>query len=252
MPQNQHIQGAFVAVDQKKALWQTLLVLFALALTIAQYFSILPEWLFRMPTSVLPPLERWLDAFFNFVKDDLKLIVLTRFLTEGLQFILDATANILFGKRRWPNIGPIPWVSVAAVTGIIGYYLGGWRLAFLGAGTFVWTALIGQWKLAMETLSVLVVAAPLAFTIGLLMGIAAWKSRRVEKIVQPVLSVLQTLPFFTYLLPAVIFFKVGPTAGAVATTVYAIPPMILMTTLGLKKVSPEVVEAGQNSWLTSF
>jgi hypothetical protein len=99
MPQSQYIQGAFVAVDQKKALWQTLLVLLALALTIAQYFSILPEWLFRVPAAVLPPLERWLDAFFNFVKDDLKLIVLTRFLTEGLQFILDATANILYGKR---------------------------------------------------------------------------------------------------------------------------------------------------------
>ncbi len=98
MPQSQYIQGAFVAVDQKKALWQTLLVLLALALTIAQYFSILPEWLFRVPAAVLPPLERWLDAFFNFVKDDLKLIVLTRFLTEGLQFILDTTANILFGK----------------------------------------------------------------------------------------------------------------------------------------------------------
>ena len=120
MPQSQYIQGAFVAVDQKKALWQTLLVLLALALTIAQYFSILPEWLFRVPATVLPPLERWLDAFFNFVKDDLKLIVLTRFLTEGLQFILDATANILYGRRRWPKIGPFPWVSVAAVTGIIG------------------------------------------------------------------------------------------------------------------------------------
>ena len=67
MPQSQYIQGAFVAVDQKKALWQTLLVLLALALTIAQYFSILPEWLFRVPAAVLPPLERWLDAFFNFV-----------------------------------------------------------------------------------------------------------------------------------------------------------------------------------------
>ena len=63
---------------------------------------------------------------------------------------------------------------------------------------------------------------------------------------------LQTLPFFTYLLPAVIFFKVGPTAGAVATTIYAIPPMILMTTLGLQKVSPEVVEAGHMSGCTKF
>ena len=72
----------------------------------------------------------------------------------------------------------------------------------------------------------------------------------VDTVIKPILSVLQTLPFFTYLLPAVIFFKVGPTAGAVATTIYAIPPMILMTTLGLKKVSPEVVEAGKMSGCT--
>ena len=78
MQQKAYIQSAFVAADQKKALWQMLLVLFALALTLAQYFTILPEWLFRVPAAVLPPLERWLDAFFNFVKDDLKLIVLTQ------------------------------------------------------------------------------------------------------------------------------------------------------------------------------
>ena len=219
----------------------------ALVLTFAQWFGFLPEWVHRVPDIILPPFEAILDTTFNFIKDDLGLIYVTRFLTEGLQWILDVTANLLFGKRRWPNSEPIPWTAIAAVAGIVGYYLGGWRLAFLGTGTFVWTALIGQWKLAMETMSVLVVAAPLAFTIGLLLGIAAWKSKRVEKTLQPILSVLQTLPFFTYLLPAVIFFKVGPTAGAVATTVYAIPPMILMTTLGLKKVSPEVVEAGHMS-----
>ncbi|MDO7606630.1 MAG: ABC transporter permease subunit, partial [Loktanella sp.] len=80
----------------------------------------------------------------------------------------------------------------------------------------------------------------------------AWKYEWVDKTIKPVLSVLQTLPFFTYLLPAVIFFKVGPTAGAVATTIYAIPPMILMTTLGLQKVSPEVVEAGKMSGCSKY
>ncbi len=143
------------------------------------------------------------------------------------------------------KLGPLPWSSVAATAAVIGYYLGGWRLALLGGGTFIWTALIGQWKLAMETLSVLVVAAPVAFVVGLLLGIMAWKFSKFDKFLRPLLSVLQTLPFFTYLLPAVIFFKVGPTAGAMATIIYAIPPMILMTTLGLKKVSPEIVEAGK-------
>jgi glycine betaine/proline transport system permease protein len=227
-------------------------VAIALVLMAAQYAGALPAVLHRLPDAMIPPFAVWLDAFFNFVKDDLGLLALTRWLTGGLEFVLDATGNLFFGKRRWPNLGPIPWAAVAAVAGVIGYYLGGWRMAALGAGTFIWTALIGQWKIAMQTMSVLAVAAPLAFVIGLSLGIAAWKFRWVDRVIKPVLSVLQTLPFFTYLLPAVIFFKVGPTAGAVATTIYAIPPMILMTTLGLQKVSPEVVEAGHMSGCSKF
>lgn len=228
------------------------LLLLAVALTLLQYAGLLPAWLHRLPEAAIPPFADWLNAIFNFVKDDLGLLALTRFLTEGLEVLLDATANLLFGKRRWPNLGPIPWSAIAATAAVVGYYLGGWRMAALAGGTFVWTAMIGQWEIAMETMSVLVVAAPLAFVIGLGLGILAWKSPRFDKVLRPVLAVLQTLPFFTYLLPAVIFFKVGPTAGAVATIVYAIPPMILMTTLGLQKVSPEVVEAGKMSGCTRW
>ena len=222
----------------------------AVALTGLHYVGLLPAALHRLPEALIPPFAYWLDLIFNFVKDDLGLLTLTRTFTEGLEWVLDVTGNLFYGKRRWPNLGPMPWTAVAAVAGVIGYYLGGWRMALLGAGTFVWTALIGQWEIAMETMSVLAVAAPLAFVIGLSLGIAAWKYAWVNRTIKPVLSVLQTLPFFTYLLPAVIFFKVGPTAGAVATTIYAIPPMILMTTLGLQKVPPEVVEAGHMSGCT--
>ncbi|MEO9649271.1 MAG: ABC transporter permease subunit [Roseobacter sp.] len=219
----------------------------AVFLTLLHYAGLLPQGLYRLPEALVPPFATWLDVIFNFVKDDLGLLVFTRTLTEGLETVLDVTANLLFGKRRWPFLGPIPWTSVAAIAAVIGYYLGGWRMAALGAGTFIWTALIGQWTIAMETMSVLIVAAPLAFIIGLALGILAWRHSAVNRAIKPVLSVLQTLPFFTYLLPAVIFFKVGPTAGAVATTIYAIPPMILMTTLGLQKVPSEVVEAGEMS-----
>jgi glycine betaine/proline transport system permease protein len=228
----------------KKALG---LVAIAVVMTAIQYAGLLPDALFRIPEGLIPPFAIWLDVIFNFVKDDLGLLTFTRTLTEGLEWLLDTTANLMFGKRRWPHLGPIPWTAVAGVAAVVGYYLGGWRMALLGCGTFIWTALIGQWKIAMETVSVLMVAAPLAFFIGLTLGILAWKYLWVNRAIKPILSVLQTLPFFTYLLPAVIFFKVGPTAGAVATTIYAIPPMILMTTLGLQKVSPEVVEAGNMS-----
>ncbi|WP_299702410.1 proline/glycine betaine ABC transporter permease [uncultured Tateyamaria sp.] len=232
--------------------WVSVFLIVAVLLTILRYGGLLPEVLHRIPDAVIPPFASWLDLFFNFVKDDLGLLALTRTLTEGLEWLLDVTANLMFGKRRWPNLGPIPWTAVAGVAAVIGYYLGGWRMATLGAGTFIWTALIGQWKIAMETMSVLMVAAPLAFFIGLGLGILAWKYATVNRAIKPILSVLQTLPFFTYLLPAVIFFKVGPTAGAVATTIYAIPPMILMTTLGLQKVPSEVVEAGNMSGCTKW
>ena len=224
----------------------------ALMLTGLHAMDSLPAGLVRLDESLVPPFALWLDAMFNFIKDDLGLLVLTRTLTEGLETLLDASANIFYGKRRWPYIGPIPWAALAGVTAVVGYYLGGWRLALLGGGTFVWTALIGQWKIAMQTVSVLAVSVPLAFIIGISLGIWAWKSKWVDNALRPILSVLQTLPFFTYLLPAVIFFKVGPTAGAVATTIYAIPPMILMTTLGLKKVPSEIIEAGKMSGCTRW
>ena len=229
-----------------RILWGLVAVAFVIA--ILKALGVLPAWLDRLPESWIPPTAAVLDRVFDFVQNDLGLIYLTRWFAEGpLQFMLDTMANLLEGKRRWPNLGPIPWPAITAVVVILGYYLGGWRLAVLAAVTCLWTAFVGQWKMAMQTMSVISVAAPLAFFSGLGLGIAAWKYRWVDAALKPILSVLQTLPFFTYLLPAVIFFKVGPTAGAVATVIYAMPPMILMTTLGLKKVSPEIVEAGKMS-----
>ncbi|MEO0750637.1 MAG: ABC transporter permease subunit [Pseudomonadota bacterium] len=230
-------------------LWSLLVT----ALLLCAAKPVLPDFLIRLPEAWIPPAAQWLDVFFDFIKGDREegrfgLIYITRWFAEGpLEFMLGLTANLLEGKHRWPFIGPLPWSCVAAVAAVLGYYLGGWRLALLAGGTFVWTALIGQWELAMQTLSVLAVAAPMAFVIGLGLGVMAWKYSWFDAAVKPVLAILQTIPFFTYLLPAVIFFKVGPTAGAIATTIYAIPPMVLMTTLGLKKVAPEIVEAGAMS-----
>ncbi|MGI9482826.1 MAG: ABC transporter permease [Hyphomicrobiales bacterium] len=227
-------------------------LIFALAVLLALAKPFLPDWLIRLPEEVLLPWDVWFQALFDFIKDDLKLIYVTRAISSGLEYILDTTANLLYGKYRWPFLGPIAWSAIAGSVAVLGYWLGGWRLAALAGGTFVWTALIGQWKLAMQTMSVIVVAAPIAVSVGLALGIVAWKYRGFDKAIRPLLSVLQTLPFFTYLLPAVIFFKVGPTAAAVATIIFAIPPMVLMTTLGLRKVSPDVVEAGLMSGSTRW
>lgn len=218
-------------------------------IAIAAILTILRPWLpdnvVRIPEAWLLPWRDWIDVFFQWFTFELGFIEVTRFLSGILEFILNAVANLLYGRARWPRLEAIPWSVITACAAILGYYLGGWRLALLAGGTFLWTALIGQWKLAMETMSVIVVAAPFSFLIGGLLGIWSWKSKKVEDRIKPMLLVMQVLPFFSYLLPAVIFFKVGPTAATVATIAYSLPPMILMTTLGLKKVSPEVVEAGK-------
>jgi len=233
-----------------KVLWG--LLGFALLLLALKAMGALPAWLNRIPEGAIPPWAGWLDAGFSWLQNDLGLIHVTRTIAGWLGFLIDAASNILYGKSRWPKLEALPWSCVAGVAAVMGYYLGGWRLALLAGGTFVWTALMGQWKWTMETMSVIVVAAPFGFFIGLLLGIWAWKSKRVENAIRPILNVLQTLPFYSYLLPAVIFFKVGPTAASVATIVYSMPPMILMTIVGLKKVSPEIVEAGKMSGCTRW
>ncbi len=227
-------------------------ILLAVAVLLALAKPLLPGFVIRLPDGAVLPYQDWLQWLFDFIKDDLGLIHVTRGISSVLEWLLDITANLLYGKHRWPFLGPIPWTAVAAVAAVIGFALRGWRMAALAGGTFVWVALIGQWDLAMQTMSVIAVAAPVAVLLGLVLGILAWKYARFEAVLKPVLAVFQTLPFFTYLLPAVIFFKVGPTAGCVATIVYAIPPMVLMTALGLKKVPDEVVEAGHMSGSTRW
>ncbi len=225
-----------------------------LALTVALILlkPWLPNWMVRVPESWLLPWADWLDVGFAWVQNDLGLIHVTREIAGWLGFLIDATANVLYGKSRWPRLEALPWSVVAACAAVLGYWLRGWKLALLAGGTFTWTALMGQWKWAMETMSVIIVVVPVGFAIGLALGIWAWKSRRAEKVMRPALLVLQTLPFYSYLLPAVIFFKVGPTAAAVATIVYSIPPIILMTIVGLKQVPSDVVEAGKMSGATRW
>ncbi|MBX2882254.1 MAG: ABC transporter permease subunit [Granulosicoccus sp.] len=205
----------------------------------------LPEFMIRPPQWLVLPFADWINAAFEFLKDDLGLIHLTRAFADGVQWLLDVTANLLYGKNRWPKIGPIPWSVVAVSAAMIGYALNGWRLALLAGGTFVWVALMGQWKWTMETLSVVVVAVPIAVLLGLLVGIACWRKRSVEMFMNPVLNIAQSLPHFAYMIPVVVFIGVGPKAGAIVTIIFATPPMIRMTLLGLKKVPSEVVESAQ-------
>lgn len=226
--------------------------LFAAAVLLVLAKTVLPAGLIRPPDWLVLSFADWINAAFAFMRDDLGLIHVTRAFAAGVEWLLDVTANLLYGKNRWPRIGPLPWTVVAISAFMIGYALKGWRLAILSGGTFVWIAALGQWKWAMETLSVIVVAAPIAVLLGLLLGIAAWRRKWVEDTLNPILNVAQSLPHFAYMIPVVVFIGVGPKAGAIVTIIFATPPMIRMTLLGLKKVPPEVIESGKMCGSTSW
>lgn len=217
----------------------------AAALLLLAGKTLLPAALVLPPPALVLPLADWINAAFNFAREDLGLLYLTRLAAGGIEWLLDVSANLLYGKSRWPRIGPIPWTVIAVSAAFLGYALHGWRLALLCGGTFVWIALMGQWKWAMETLSVILIAAPVTVFAGLVAGIAAWRWRWLEQVLQPLLNIMQSLPHFAYMIPVVVFIGVGPKAGAVVTIIFAMPPMIRMTLLGMKKVAAEVVESGQ-------
>jgi glycine betaine/proline transport system permease protein len=198
------------------------------------------------------PFADVINVIFAFARDDLGLMTATRAFSDAVEFCLDVTANLLYGKSRWPRLGPIPWVVIAATFAVIGYALAGWRLAMISGGTFVWIAVMGQWKWAMETLSVIVVAAPLSIVIGLAVGTLAWRSRFAERIINPLLNIAQSMPHFAYMIPVVVFIGVGPKAGAIVTVIFSVPPMIRMTLLGLRAVSPEIIESGKMSGATRW
>jgi glycine betaine/proline transport system permease protein len=226
--------------------------LLVLALSLAIGKAFLPEGLIRPPDWLVQPFADWINAGFSFLQNDLGLMTVTRAFSDVVEWLLNVTANLLYGKSRWPNIGPIPWTVIAVTAFMAGYALKGWRLAILSGGTFVWIALMGQWQWAMETLSVIVVAAPFAVLLGLVMGVLAWRSPRFERVLNPILNIAQSLPHFAYMIPVVVFIGVGPKAGAIVTIIFSVPPMIRMTLLGLKKVPDEVIEAGKMAGSTRW
>lgn len=224
----------------------------ATALALAVFTVFLPSGLMRPPEWMVLPFADWINWLFIFIKDDLGFIYVTRALSGFVEWLLNVSANILYGKNRWPRLDKLPWSVVAITAFFIGYSLKGWKLGLLSGGTFVWIALLGQWKWAMETLSVILIATPFAVFVGLALGITAWRYPSFERALHPVLNIAQSLPHFAYMIPVVIFVGVGPKAGAIVTIIFATPPMIRMSILGLKKVAPEVVESGKMCGATAW
>ena len=142
------------------------------------------------------------------------------------------------------EIPAIPWVVSMGLAAILGWYVKGWRLALLAACCVTYFAVFNLWKPAMTTLSLVLVAAPIAAGIGLGLGILALKYKSLERTLWPILNLLQCLPHFGYLIPVVVFVGLAHRSGAIATILFAVPVMAKVSMVALRTVPQEVLEAG--------
>ncbi|MDA7576944.1 ABC transporter permease subunit [Candidatus Pelagibacter sp.] len=219
-------------------------------------FFLMNEWM---------PMEFWNEKTQSYKTRPL-ILQLTRNITSFMTFLIELIREVILGgvqtvvafsswdwigANPWAKLPGLPWTIVTAGAVILGYNLSGRGLALFAAIVMIYISIFGQWKPSMQTLSFILVAAPLSFIFGLGLGIAAFKSKRVEKALYPILLVMQTMPQYAVLVPAIVLFGVGDHAAVIITMVVAVPPMILLTLLGLRGIPPEVTEAGRMSGCTN-
>ncbi len=137
----------------------------------------------------------------------------------------------------------LPWFVVLGIVALIPARVGQWKAGLVGAAVLFYTLVFGLWEPTMETLALMSAAVLLAAAIGLPLGMVAALNPTFEKVLRPLLDAAQTLPAFVYFLPLLMLFGIGNVPGAVATVIYALPPVVRLTTLGIKRVPQAAVDA---------
>ena len=180
------------------------------------------------------PLGEWVETAVDWLRDNLSglfdvITVVVRFLVDGLTDILLAV--------------PVP--AMILIFALIGWLVRSWQMAVGTAVAFLLIVAMGLWVATMQTLSLVLVATVVALAIAIPLGIWSARNDTVRAILKPVLDFMQTMPAFVYLIPAITFFSIGVVPGLVATVIFALPPGVRLTELGIRGVDSETVEAGQ-------
>ena len=180
------------------------------------------------------------------------LIPLNEWVDHGLSWFVDHFRP-LFQGIRWPIdvvLGSVesalkaaPVFLVIAVFVLLGWQLVGRKMAWGALFSLVFVGLIGAWSEAMVTLSLVLTSVFFCIVLGLPLGILLARSDRALAVLRPVLDAMQTTPAFVYLVPIVMLFGIGNVPGVVVTVIFALPPLIRLTNLGIRQVPPDLIEA---------
>jgi len=189
----------------------------------------------EFPAFLTIPLADWIDALVDWLLTNFSDV----FDAIG-QFLLVMLLNI----ERFLLI--LPWWLVIIVVAAASYWIiRSWKMAVALPVLLMLIGSFGYWELGMMTLALTISAVIVALIVGIPIGILMAKSDMAESIIRPILDAMQTMPSFVYLIPALMFFGLGKVPALIATLIYAVPPVIRLTNVGIRQVSKEVIEAAR-------
>lgn len=158
-------------------------------------------------------------------------------------FIKDFSTTVITGISDFLVWVPAPVLIV--LFALLALLVRGWKFGLFSLVALALLDSMQDWEPAMQSLALIVYASAIAVLLAVPIGIAAAEIGWIRRIARPVLDLMQTLPAFVYLIPAISFFGIGPVPGAVATVIFAMPPGVRLAELGIRQVDREVVEAGE-------
>lgn len=245
-------------VSRSSAVWFGLLAVTWLLSTFGRDLSktLEAKWITRFPAGWRLSLKNDISAAMKWLVEDAHFGLFTfRDATRGLAWLIEQPYELVLsilssgfvegqGSSAVQILPPLSWIAVLALVIAAGHFAKDWKLALLMGVAFLYLAVFGQWDSAMVTLASIIIAVPFGVSGGLLLGIAAYRWRLVDQMLKPVLDLMQTIPVFAYLVPILFMFGFGPVSALVATIIYAMPPMVRVTTLALRAVPEEVRDFG--------
>jgi len=227
---------------------------------IASFFD--AKWIIKYPKHLVFPLAKYFSISIKWLMDEASFGIFTfRDITRFIAWSIEQPYNLILaliskgflsgqGQDAIQILSPLSWISVIAIIVSMAIYTKDKILIFLVFFAFFYLVVFGQWESSMVTLSSIIIAVPVGVIIGLFLGILSYKSKLLEKIITPILDLMQTIPVFAYLVPILVMFGFGPVSALVATIIYAMPPMVRTTFLALKGINPQIKECGLMSGCT--
>ena len=157
---------------------------------------------------------------------------------DGMTNVVDLALVNIERALKW-----VPWPAIVIGLALVSFTVGRWSLLAFTVAALLFIGFMGLWENAIDTIALVVVAVVISVAIGLPLGILGARNRMADNLMRPILDGMQTMPSFVYLLPALFFFGLGKPAGVFATIIYAAPPVIRLTNLGIRQVAADTIEA---------